>query len=134
MQKCENVNTLGPDITPVQIEIWEPDPENPDCLRYAGNRLITDVYLDLCKRLKKNDTFPEEFFQIGYAFSRNPSPFPKFVTLACYAVTGPLDGHYVYVDALDQEGGRQALFIGKTLQGMDFAYKVACACAKHLGA
>jgi hypothetical protein len=53
--------------------------------------------------------------------------------LACFAVTGGSEGHYIHVELLAGEE-RIPLFVGKTFEGMPHAWKVAMACAEALGA
>jgi len=53
--------------------------------------------------------------------------------IACYAVTGTSEGHYVHVEVL-AEGGRHALFLGKTFQGQQSACCAASLLAMLLGA
>ena len=61
-------------------------------------------------------------------------PVADFWGLACYAVTGGSEGHYVHVDALMKGGARESLLIGKTFGGMAEAQAVAARCAVLLGA
>ena len=53
--------------------------------------------------------------------------------VACYAVTGTSEGHYVHVDGI-AEDGRHALFLGKTFEGMQSACCAASVLAMLLGA
>ncbi len=54
--------------------------------------------------------------------------------IACYAVTGGSEGHYIHVDLIDREGRRTLTFLGKTFQGMAHAQAIANRCAELLGA
>lgn len=109
-------------------------------LKYA----FGEVFKELKQRLEAEGLLPEEYFCLEYPEPYRPdggAPFPEFRRLACYAVTGASEGHYVHVDALvvRRDLGPPLLqvvpvFLGKTFQGMDFACRVAAACARHLGA
>jgi len=128
---------------PVEIEVYEPNPEKPGCLRHVRNRTIQEIYDELVKRLKKDRLYPDEYFEIvgcSCCSSWGEREFPRFRTIACYPVTGASEGHYIHVDALVfREDIRSRLlecvpiFLGKTFQGFEFAAQVAAACAKHLG-
>lgn len=52
--------------------------------------------------------------------------------IAVYAVTGGSEGHYVHVDSLDNEGGRELLFLARTFRGYDHAMEIAKALGKIL--
>ncbi len=65
---------------------------------------------------------------------------PKFV--ACFAVTGGSEGHYIHVDAYPSRytfGGVAEekpihLALGKTFKGWEHAWHIARICAEQLGA
>ncbi len=134
-------------VEPIEIHKYEPNPENPPYLRYAGNRTVGEVFEELQGRLKAEGLLPEEYFDLVYSSvtrGARPEPraeFPDCRTIACYPVTGRSEGYYIHVDALVARHGKEGffieavpLFLGKTFQGFDFAAAVANACAKHLGA
>jgi hypothetical protein len=68
--------------------------------------------------------------------SRVAQPIGRYRWIACYAVTGGSEGHYIHVDRLylkgpyDRDFTREPLFLAKTFGG----YAQACAIAAHLGA
>lgn len=65
------------------------------------------------------------------------SPFPQGRWLACYAVTGSNEGHYIHVDAIVDHGNDRhvvSIFQGKTFGGREAAYRIAAKCADLLGA
>lgn len=57
--------------------------------------------------------------------------YPRWI--ACYAVNGDSEGHYIHVDAIKGES-RQLLFLGKTFRGMEHAQLIASLLAKWLHA
>lgn len=56
-----------------------------------------------------------------------------FRWLACFAVTGANEGHYVHVELL-RDDKRLLLFLGKTFRGMESACQAASLLATLLGA
>ena len=131
-------------IAPIEIHRYDPDPNNPPFLKYAGTRPVGEVYRELEQRLEAEGLLPDEYFDLVYPdlIKKDPSaPFPEYRRLACYAVTGDSEGYYVHVDAIIADRNVYPpsvrlvpVFLGKTFQGMDFAYRAAAACARHLGA
>lgn len=129
---------------PIVIYLYEPDQEKPGFVRFAGTRPVGEVFKELKQRLEAEGLLPEEYFCLEYPEPLKPkaeAPFPEFRRLACYAVTGANEGHYVHVDALVSCYEEVLpflqvvpVFLGKTFQGLDFACRVAAACARHLGA
>lgn len=113
----------------VPTEIWVPDPEQHDkgYLMLERRRTIEEVYEDLRRILGRYPAGAEESFSIfpplGWA---KPSPeWPKG-RIACFAVTGSNEGHYVHVEVHpSSEGTRELVLIGKTFQGADAAWALA---------
>jgi len=130
---------------PIEIYVYEPDPEKPGCLRHVRNRTIREVYEDLVSRLKAEDLLPDEYFNISsyevVSWKRGDLEFPRYRAIACFPVTGASEGHYIHVGALVERTDVKPplvefvpVFMGKTFQGFEFAAAVVAACAKHLGA
>ena len=82
-----------------------------------------------------------EYFSLSTALQYdNPGavnrPMESYTWLACYAVTGSNEGHYVHVDRIyraepyARELSVQPLFLAKTFGG----YEDACRIAAHIGA
>ncbi|MDI6907907.1 MAG: hypothetical protein QMC81_10560 [Thermoanaerobacterales bacterium] len=138
------MNSSDP-VKPIEIYLFEPDPKNPGYVRHIGNRPVGEVFSELKERLKAENLLPEESFHIVYLDSfirpKYEAEFPRYRWLACYAVTGTSEGHYIRVDALVLRPDldppicqAEPVFLGKTFKGLDFAQAVAAACARHLGA
>lgn len=131
-------------FTPIEIEKYEPHPEKKGYLIYTGNISIKEVYKQLKERLEKDGLLPDEYFSISCSYDyKEDAPFPdNYRWIACYAVTGGSEGHYIHVDILaplelspiKTIRESKLIYLGKTFQGFDFAARVAVACAKHLGA
>ncbi len=102
------------------------------------------MFQELKYRLEAEGLLPDEYFSLEYPDLVNPKlevQFPEYRWLACYALTGTSEGYYVRVDAVVARRDLDPpllqavpVFVGKTFQGLDFACRVAAACARHLGA
>ena len=108
-------------------------------LHHERTKTLQEVCDHLNSELKKQDLDPDEYgMDILLGYSRKGELIPPHDWIVCYAVTGGSEGHYIHVDAvsrqpgLGQPGKRYALFLGKSFQGMEFAYRVAKACADIL--
>lgn len=119
-------------MEPIEIEVYEPVPERPGCLRHVRNRTVGEVWADLGKRLKMDGLFPEEYMGVVPVLSGSEE-FPQCRWIACYAVTGGSEGHCIHVYAV-KDGKYPPVLLGKTFQGMEFAASVATACARRPGA
>ncbi len=101
----------------------------------------TDTVADVCRRLRTvldEDDLIDEYFDLS-----NPIDQTFFRLLedyrwiACYAVTGGSEGHYIHIDLVhgydrDYSGKALHLITGKTFLGLDHALKVANRCAELL--
>ncbi len=96
------------------------------------NRTIKEVYNDLCKALQEDGIIDGYLAVMNHDFDYN-QPFPDFQWISCFAVTGGSEGHYVHIEIIDGDK-RTLLYLGKTFEGMDHAYKIAQKCAELLGA
>ena len=111
-----------------------------------------EVFNDLARALRAlpDDAEPDgstcpvidEYFSPGWYTSekRANEPVPRARWIACYAVTGGSEGHYIHVDLIVDGGAdgyeRHAipLALGKTFRGMAHAQRIASLCAAFLGA
>lgn len=70
----------------------------------------------------------DEYFTVG-AVTKYEKPNATWPTeykwIAVYPVTGGSEGHYVHVDIINNDGGREMVFLAKTFQGMGHAQKIA---------
>jgi hypothetical protein len=101
----------------------------------------TDTVADVCGKLR--DVLDEEHVIDEYfsASGMTDQPFLKLVErhrwIACYAVTGGSEGHFIHVDLIhgydqDWTGKAQHLITGKTFMGLAHALKIANRCAELL--
>lgn len=85
---------------------------------------INQVYKYLSNSLR-DDLIDEYFSNIAEYSKKGDQPFPKDDHwIACYAVTGASEGHYVHVDII-KDNKRSLLYLAKTFKGMDHAWKIA---------
>jgi hypothetical protein len=122
-------------------EIWEYDDVNKEYDYWYGKDIacggyiietipatINNVYEYLKKSLPK-DMIDEYFSCMSEYKKKGDQPFPQdYDWIACYAVTGGSEGHYVHVDII-KDGTRELLYLAKTFMGYDHA----CEIAAHLG-
>ena len=87
------------------------------------------------------DTDGFEYFSLSIAAThlhprRADEPIGRYRWIACYAVTGGSEGHYIHVDRLYEAAPyasaitQEPLFLGKTFGG----YARACEIAAYVGA
>lgn len=125
---------------PIDIEVWEPNPEKPGYLRFVRMKTIQEVFDELKARLEADGLLPDEYFMVSSEYRLSDRyrgkkldeiPVPeKYWRVVCFAVKGTSEGHYIHVGVIQAGGQYQDLFLGKTFQGLDFALKVANACTK----
>lgn len=101
----------------------------------------TDTVADVCRRLRavlESEDLIDEYFSVS--IDTDP-PFCKLVEnhrwIACYAVTGGSEGHYIHIDLIhgyDQDWSGKALHVitGKTFLGLGHAQRIANRCAELL--
>lgn len=71
-----------------------------------------------------------DYFSVSNHRERSHWPLNAY-RIACFAVTGGSEGHYIHVESLSQSGN-ECLILGKTFLGYDHALKLANALAKIL--
>lgn len=116
-----------------EIEVYEPNPENPRYLRKARNKTMKEVLDDINKMLPYYVSDIEEvwdYFHISCRISQQCDvPFPEYRCIVVYVITGTSEGHYVHVDIINKEEKRENIFLGKTFSGFNKAWDVARALA-----
>lgn len=88
---------------------------------------------------EETEAFIDEYFSLHrYPRETENHPIGPFRFIACYAVTGGSEGHYVHIEFI-RDGDRDnhhkidVLAIGKTFRGWDHAWAMAKECARLLG-
>ena len=131
------------DPTKVATDVWrykvEDGVKTPYVLREKG-REGCDVVADLCyearELLEECDyaSLSCVYGRVGNGPSDPHAEVPRVRQIACYAVTGGSEGHYVHVDLHTVDGETVSLMVAKTFMGMDHAWKVAIKLADLLDA
>jgi len=121
----QNFTVMNPPISVIETDIYVSNLENLGFLKKERDKTIEEVYLETVNFLKEQGLFDElDYFTIENAL-KTETPFPRWRWIACYAVVGGNEGHYIHVDAITSEGKHIMIFTGKTFSGMDFALKVS---------
>ena len=121
---------------PIDLCHDEPIPEKPGYVRELP-RKTAEILAELNARLDAEGLRPEEY---GFSLSasreiENGTMWPlKYAWVACYAVTGGSEGHYIHIDVITRDDKRILMSLGKTFEGMERALEIANACSIHLGA
>ena len=106
-------------------------------LTITATDTVADVYKKLRDVLQAEDLI-DEYFSLAI---ETDATFWKLLEsyrwIACYAVTGGSEGHYIHVDLIDgfdREWTGKALHLitGKTFLGLAHALKIANRCAELL--
>ena len=120
----------------IPLEEWEE--EENGYVYYVRSRLLREIRDDLSKALEKEGLLEEGVY---YHSQRGNETFPHpWRSIACFAVTGTNEGHYVHVevflDGVDTKLEHKAklLFSIKTFLGFEKAQHIAAACTRLLGA
>jgi len=125
----ENFEMVDHPITCIETEIWEPNPEKPGYMREVRKKTYGEVYKEVCQFLKERGIWDNlDYFHLSCNCSDKnyeQRPFPVWRWIACYAVVGSSEGHYIHVDIIKSDGSRELLFLGKTFLGMDYALYVS---------
>ena len=101
----------------------------------------TDTVADVCRKLRAvldEDNLLDEYFSVSGMAERSFRYLVEgYRWIACYAVTGGSEGHYIHVDLIggydhDWSGKALHLITGKTFLGLTHAQKIANRCAELL--
>lgn len=138
-----DLNAPEPKIQPIDVDVWEKNPDKPGYLRFVRMRTVGEIFDELKARLKQDDLLPDEYFNISqpewtecnYKNERDIEIPDGFWRIIAFATPGTSEGHYIHV-SLIKKGKIYNMFTGKTLRegedGMDYALNIANVCAKHL--
>lgn len=104
-------------MKPIELELWEPKPEDPRYLRYVGQPVAEDVFRELEQRLKDTGFLPDEYFLMDMEWG-NGKQIPKGADIFCTTDYGESEGIYVDVYLKWHEDGNpivKSFATGKTL-------------------
>ena len=91
---------------------------------------MNGTYKELYGRLgDKLEPMVDEYMNMHFQLEGKDVP-QKFWGIACYAVAGRSEGHYVHVDFIIESGVYQTFMLIKTFQGMDHALAIAAEATK----
>jgi len=153
---------VGPEVPAepghVQLDVWcqivDSEGNATGLLRRARGRKVVDIARDLKAILEAEGLVDESFgLYIGWQHEHAKSGVPywqggcdevewpnDYRWIACYAVMGDSEGHYIHIELVRQGKGcddpdtHELVFLGKTFQGLDHAYALAKRTAELLGA
>ena len=83
-------------MKPIDLEIWEPNPEDTRYLRYVGQPVAEDVFRELEANLKESGFLPDEYFLMSMDWE-NGKKIPKGADIFCTTDYGGSEGVYVDV-------------------------------------
>jgi hypothetical protein len=122
-------------------DTWTFDAENKHYNEWYGTDISCGGYIvetipatinkvfDYLSKSMPDDMIDEYFSNMAKYDKNGNEAFPQdYNWIACYAVTGGSEGHYVHVDII-KEDKRTLLYLAKTFRG----YNHACEIAAHLG-
>lgn len=120
----------------IERERWEPIPEDPQRMRYVGQRTAQEVFEELRQYLESVGYLPDEYFMLDADWG-NGREIPKDASLFCTADYGESEGIYLDVYLKWYEQGRpitKSFITGKTLgesgDDLDRIYLIASAITK----
>ncbi|MFH1952560.1 MAG: hypothetical protein ABIL06_13185 [Pseudomonadota bacterium] len=72
-----------------------------------------------------------DYFQVCFGLRGSLWPV-SYRRIACFAVEGGSEGHYIHVNVIDNESKTETLLLGKTFLGLDHALALSNALTKIL--
>jgi hypothetical protein len=122
----------------VATDVWEQDPDKPKgCRRRARVKAIGEVFAELVAVTGELGPGHDEYFIVTTDHHGELWPDGR---IACYAVTGGSEGHYVHVDVISSDTATGdasqpgTVLLAKTFDGFDAAHAFAGQLARILGA
>lgn len=89
-------------------------------------RNIDDIMIDVRKELGNELIDKMDYFSSFRYNERGSAGFsPHYHWIACFAVEGGSEGHYIHVEEIDGDGHRHLVILGKTFLGLDVALEIA---------
>ena len=101
----------------IDLEIWEPNPEDPRYMRCVGQPVAEEVFTELGQRLEAKGLMPDEYFLMDMEWE-NGRQIPKGADVFCTTDYGASEGVYVDVYLKWHENGKpviKSFATGKTL-------------------
>ena len=87
---------------------------------------MKESYGELFEKLEeKLSPLIDEYLSLDFRLNPEDEVITRFHHIACYAVVGGSEGHYVHIEFTLPDDKRIGLALAKTFQGMDHALKIA---------
>lgn len=80
----------------IELDRWEPSPEEPGRLQYAGQRTAQEVFEELRYRLESMGYLPDEYFLLDSEWD-NGREIPEDADIFCATDYGGSEGVYLDV-------------------------------------
>lgn len=106
-------------MKPIELELWEPNPEDPRYMKYACQPVAEAVFKELGQRLEDMGLMPDEYFLMDREWE-NGREIPKGADVFVTTDYGESEGVYLDGYLKWHEDGRlvtKPFFTGKTLGG-----------------
>ena len=123
-------------MKPIELERWEPAPDNPRRKVYAGQRTAQEVFEELKHRLEGMGYLPDEYFLLDREWE-NGREIPKDADIFCTTDYGGSEGIYTDISLKWYQDGKpviKSFATGKTLgessSDLDRMYLIASAITK----
>lgn len=118
------VRQLEP-ISPIETDLWLPNPDKPGFLKFERKRTLDEVYKDIVQALKEQDVWDMlDYFNISTEKRDGKAHFPDYHWISVFVVKGGSEGFYFHIEAINEDK-RRLLYLGKTLsERIDEALKI----------
>ena len=123
-------------MKPIELERWEPSPDDPRGEVYAGQRTAQEVFEELKYRLEGMGYLPDEYFLMNHEWE-DGREIPKDADIFCSTDYGGSEGIYTDIYLRWYKDGKpviESFVTGKTLgesgSDMDRMYLIASAIIK----
>jgi hypothetical protein len=111
-------------VNQIETEIWVNNPEKPGYLMLERKKTLNEVFKELVQVLREHGVYEElDYFHVTVGEDKNRD-FPDFHKIACFAVEGGSEGHYIHI-AVITATGTDTIFLGKTFCGIEHALNVS---------
>ena len=100
-------------MKPIELERWEPSPDDPRRKVYAGQRTAQEVFEELKYRLENMGYLPDEYFLVNREWE-NGREIPKDADIFCTTDYGGSEG--IFINALVEQRERQEQAMSQTEQ------------------
>ena len=105
-------------MKPIELERWEPAPDDPRRKVYAGQRTAQEVFEELRYRLEGMGYLPDEYLFMDREWA-NGREIPRGAEIFCITDYGGSEGIYLDCSLMGKfdDSGRHSLYVGslKTL-------------------